>query len=358
MSEHRPRVLHMGPDPSIGGGMAAAMRGLLSSPLAERYELEVVPTYRGPERLRGVGTFGLALVRLFAWSLRGRGRIVHIHATVRGSTYRKSLCVLIAKALRRRVVIHVHSGAGDVTQFAASRDPISLALFRTSFAAADLIIAVSAATAQALEGAYGVLRVEVVPNAAPLVPLIRREEKSIAERGVAVLYLGGFANLAKGGDTMLEALELALAHESTLRVTLAGPGDLPGAGRRLIARHPSVAWLGWLDPVAKDRLLRGTEIFAIPSRSEGLPMALLEAMAYEMAIVATEVGGIPEVLSGGEEGLLVPSDSPQALAEALCQLADDPQLRARLAKGARQRVERFDAVEVADRLDSLYASLV
>lgn len=357
MPEHRPRILQMGPDPSIGGGMAAAMRGLLSSPLAERYELEVVPTYRGPKRLPGLGIYCLALARLSAWSLRGRGRIVHIHATVRGSTYRKSLCVLLAKALRRRVVLHVHSGAGDVAEFAASRDRISLALFRAGFSAADAVIAVSAATAEALKDAYGLSGVEVVPNAVALVSFTRREENPITKRGVGIAYLGGFANAAKGGDTMLEALALALARESRLRVTLAGPGELPDAATQLIARHPSVSWVGWLGPEAKDQLMRGAEIFAISSRSEGLPMALLEAMAYEMAIVATEVGGIPEVVSRGEEGLLVPADSPEPLADALCRLAGDQPLRARLALGARRRVERFDVVEVANRLDSLYASL-
>jgi len=98
-------------------------------------------------------------------------------------------------------------------------------------------------------------------------------------------------------------------------------------------------------------------VFAMPSRSEGLPMALLEAMAYGMAVAATEVGGIPEVLDSGEEGLLVPSEQPAALADALCRLADDSALRQRLAQGARSRVERLDAVEVADRLGALYASL-
>jgi glycosyltransferase involved in cell wall biosynthesis len=352
----RPRVLQMGPDPAIGGGMAAAMRGLLASPLAERYELEVAPTYRGPEKLRGLAVYCLALGRLLAWSLRGRGRIVHVHATVRGSTYRKSACVLLAKALRRRVVLHVHSGAGDIAVFAGSRGRFSLALFRAGFAAADAVLAVSGASAEALERAYGVSGIEVVPNAPPLVPFFRREEPT-GEPGAHVAYLGGFANAAKGGDTMVAALELALAREPRLRVTLAGPGELPPAGSELIARNPSVSWVGWLEPHEKDELLRAAQIFAMSSRSEGLPMALLEAMAYGMAIVATDVGGIPEVLDSGEEGLLVAPEDPEQFAGALCRLAADPTLRERLAQGARQRVKRLDAVEVADRLDALYASL-
>jgi glycosyltransferase involved in cell wall biosynthesis len=352
----RPRVLQMGPDPAIGGGMAAVLRGLLSSPLAARYELEVVPTYRSPKPLGMAAIFALSLLRLTAWSLRGRGRIVHIHATVRGSTYRKSLVVLVAKALRRRVVLHVHSGAGDVAFFAAGRDRLSLVLIKAGFAAADVVLAVSEASKAALEKAYGISGVEVVPNAAPTVAPFERRLPGPGEP-VEVAYLGGFANDAKGGDVMVAGLELALEREPRLRVTMAGPGEPPPAATELFARGDAVEWAGWLEPEAKDALLRRAPVFAMPSRSEGLPMALLEAMAYGMAIASTAVGGIPEVLGDGEEGLLVPSEDPAALADALCRLAADAPLRERLAANALHRAKRLDEVEVSNRLAAIYESL-
>lgn len=346
------RVLHMGPDPQIGGGMAAALRGLLESPLAERYELEVVPTYRGTEPLRRLALFGWALLRLCAWSLRGRGRLVHVHATVRGSMYRKSVCVLLARALRRRAVLHVHSGATEIASFAASRGRLSLALFRAAFGAADAVLAVSAASGAALEAGYGIAGVGVVPNAAPSVPPFERPPVE----PVRVAYLGGFANPAKGGDVLLEALE-GLGG-APLRLTMAGPGELPPAGEALVAREVAVEWAGWLGPEEKDALLREAEVLVMPSRSEGLPMALLEAMAYGMAAVATEVGGIPEVVDDGVDGLLVPSEDPAALTAALTGLAADPECRRRLGAAARARAEALDADEVAGRLGSLYASLL
>jgi glycosyltransferase involved in cell wall biosynthesis len=335
--------------------MAAALRGLLASPLADRYRLDVVPTYRSAEPLRRVGVYCASLARLAAWSLRGRGRIVHVHATVRGSMYRKSVCVLAAKALRRKVVLHVHSGAGEIATFAASRGRLSLTLFRAAFAAADGVLAVSSASAAALERAYGIAAVAVVPNPPPLVPPFNRESAPGGQ--VRVAYLGGFANVVKGGDVLLRALEIALPRSSRLQVTLAGPGDLPPEGADLIARQPGIEWAGWLGPGEKDELLRGAEVFVMPSRSEGLPMALLEAMAYGMAVVATNAGGIPEAIDPDVDGLLVPSEQPQALAEALCALAADEQLRERLGAAARSRTQRLDATEVADRLEALYVSL-
>ena len=89
MPERR-RVLHMGPNPEIGGGMAAALRALLGSPLAEEYELDVVATYRRPDPLDRLRVFLGALARLAGWSLRRRGRIVHVHAKDCTVTYRQS----------------------------------------------------------------------------------------------------------------------------------------------------------------------------------------------------------------------------------------------------------------------------
>jgi len=352
----RPRVLHMGPDPATGGGMAAALRALLESPLGKRYELEVDPTYREAEPLGRLVIYCRALAHLIGWSLCGRGRIVHVHATVRGSMYRKAVCVLVAKALRRRVVLHVHSGAGDIADFRAGRSRLSLALFRAAFGAADAVLAVSAKSADALARAYGMQPPAVVPNAAPAVAAFERPPAADGELRVA--YLGGFANPAKGGDVMLAALERALPAVPGLEMTMAGPGDLPPAGIELVREHPRLCWAGWLEAPERDELLRTAQVLLMPSRSEGSPMALLEAMAFGLATVATEVGGIPELVVDGEEGLLVPSEDPTALAEALSGLVRDPARVERLGVAARRRAEQLDAIEVAGRLDALYAGLI
>jgi glycosyltransferase involved in cell wall biosynthesis len=340
--------------------MASALRSLLGSSLGERYQLDVVATYsgtadRGADRLRRLVTFCWALLRLIGWSLRGRGRIVHVHGTVRGSMYRKSVCVLVAKALRRRVIFHIHSGAAEITYFAGSRDGRSLHLFRSATGAADVVLAVSTASAAALERAYGVSGVEVVPNAAPAVPPF---ERTPTPGEVRCVYLGGFANQVKGGEVLVAAIPAALAQEQTLRLTLAGPGEPPADAAALFAAEPRLLWAGWLGPEEKDALLRAVECFVMPSLSEGMPMALLEAMAYGMAIVATRAGGIPELVEDGVTGLLVPPGDPEALAAALTRLAADPELRHRLATAARERAQALDADEVAARLSRIYDALL
>lgn len=87
-------------------------------------------------------------------------------------------------------------------------------------------------------------------------------------------------------------------------------------------------------------------------------MALLEAMAWARAIVATAVGGVPDVLSDGVEGLVVPPGDPATLAAALTRLAADPELRERLGQAARDRARRLNAEEVTARLEAIYTNLL
>jgi len=346
----RPRVLHVGPD--VRGGMRAVTRGLLASPLAERYRLETLATHSGTGAAQRLAVYCLALWRLAWWSLRGRGRIVHVHATVRGSMLRKSFVVLLAKALRRRVVLHMHSGPGDLAAEHAKLGPLRVALFRAMFRRADVVLAVSAASGKALGRIYGATGVVVVPNPAPAAPAVALDEREPP----TALYLGGFANPVKGGEQLLAAL--ALPEPVELAVVLAGPGELPEQGRELLAARPQLEWRGWLEEDEREAALREAAIFVLPSTSEGLPMALLEAMAWGRAIVATAVGGVPDTIAEGEEGLVVPPSDPAALAAALARLAADAGLRGRLGAAARERARRLNAEEVTARLDGIYGELL
>ncbi len=348
----RPRILFVGPDEP--GGMGTAMSMLLASPLADRYAIDVVATHRGTGAARRLAVFASGLFRIAWWSLRRRGRIVHVHSTVRGSAYRKSLCVLLARSLRRRVVLHMHSGPGDVETFTAGMGRWDGAFVRRAFAAADVILAVSSASAEAIREGFGVSDVEVLQNPAPEAPPGAGERVSAADP--LSVYLGGFANHVKGGEVMVAAL--ARSGDDVGRVLLAGPGELPPPGRALVDRHETISWRGWMEPAEKEEVLLGASIFVLPSTSEGLPMALLEAMSHGLAILATAVGGVPDVIDSEVDGLIVPPGDPQALAEALERLRADADLRGRLGAAARRRAGQLDVAHVAARLDEIYRGLL
>lgn len=349
----RPAVALVGPDPDGRGGMAAVSRGLLDSELGRRYAIEPIVTHRAGARCKGAFVFAGGLLRLLGFSRRHRSGIVHVHSAVRGSLYRKALVVGLARALRHPTILHVHAGPGDIEQFAARRRPLELRAFRAAFAAATRVVTVSQASADSLAQAFGRADFAVIPNAAPVV----QDGVPVgAAASPAALYLGGFEDPAKGGAVLARALPQALAAQVGLRVELAGPGDPPPELTALLGER--VSWRGWLAGDEKRAAFDAAEIAVLPSVSEGLPVVLLEAMAHGRAIVATRVGGIPDVASDGCEALLVEPGDADALAQALARLAGDAALRRRLGAAARERVSGFDERELVERLDALYREVL
>jgi glycosyltransferase involved in cell wall biosynthesis len=348
-------VAQVGPDPSGRGGMAAVMRDLLDSPLAERYRLEVIVTWRGFQPASRLWFFCRGLASLAVWCLRPGRRLVHVHSAVRGSLYRKSLCVFLVRSLRRPVVVQIHGGPGDAETFAARIGPARKLLIRRGLGAASRVLAVSAESARTIERCFGVEGIGVIPNAAPTVPA--RLAESVAEEP-HVLYMGGFENRVKGGEALVAALDRYAEDLSEFVFELGGPGEAPEALRGVVASSPNVRFVGWLDRDAKGDALERCALFVLPSLSEGLPVALLEAMAWGRAIVATRVGGVPDVVADGVEARIVPPDDPEALAAAIGALMRDPDERLRLGRAARRRALLLNEEEVCGRLDVLYRELV
>ncbi|MGI4842935.1 MAG: TIGR03088 family PEP-CTERM/XrtA system glycosyltransferase [Janthinobacterium lividum] len=134
--------------------------------------------------------------------------------------------------------------------------------------------------------------------------------------------------------------ELAPEQRERLRLSIVGDGPLMGALREQVASLglQDVVWLpGARADVAA--LLHGFSLFALPSLAEGTPVSMLEAMACGLPVVASNVGGIPEVVTDGVEGSLVPVEDTEALARALASYVRDPALRRQRGEAARARVE-------------------
>lgn len=337
--------------------MATVIRGLLHSPLGERHRLYAVTSHRSADPLRRLVVFGRAVAILVRWC-RGPGtRIVHIHMTVRGSMYRKAVLVASAKALRRPVVLHVHAGAAEIEVFHARLGRARRIMLKHGIGLADRVLSVSSAGARALGECFGRSEVTVVPNAAPPVTARPSRFRTSGGETVTVLYLGGFANPVKGGAVLLEALASLFPVLPAMRVLLAGPGEPPSSAEVLLDGAMPVRWLGWLDENAKAAALADSDVFVLPSISEGLPMALLEAMANGLAVVATDMGGVPDVLTDGVDGLVVPPGDPAPLASAISLLVNRSDRRNQLGAAARDRAEDLGVGEVAARLDAIYREL-
>lgn len=201
-------------------------------------------------------------------------------------------------------------------------------------------------------------RIEVLPNGIPptqagdTTPL--REELGLERNALVVACVG--ARPEKRVDILLRALPLLADVDPTFRLLVVGESTVERALRDLAAElgvEDLVSFLGYRGDVPS--LLQLADIGVISSDREGSPLAVLEYMAAGCAIVATGVGGIPNMVEDGEEALLVEPNDPEALARALQRVLDDPQLRTRLSQAARKRQLRdFSLDEVVARTADLY----
>ena len=164
----------------------------------------------------------------------------------------------------------------------------------------------------------------------------------------------------KGIPYLLEAARILLCQGANVKVLVVGDGSIRPdlmIQTRDLGISENVVFLGHREDT--DALLQALDIFALPSLSEGIPMALLEAMAASRAVVASRVGGIPEIIEDEVEGFLVEPMDVDSLAERCRRLIESPDVARRMGEQARKRVERdFSATAMADRVASVYKELL
>jgi glycosyltransferase involved in cell wall biosynthesis len=241
----------------------------------------------------------------------------------------------------------------------------------------DAVVGCSKDTADRC-GAVGVVGdISVIHNGIDIAPARRSREDVRAELGLGPEFAGimpAAFHRVKGHDVLLKALAILRDEDLELtatadprpenahvRVLVAGDGDererIHGLAKELGLGPEWVTFLGFRKDVPE--LLAGMDFFVLPSRMEGLPLAVLEAMARSLPVVVTPVGGVPEAVTDGEHGLVVPVDDPRALAEAMGRLAQEPALGRRLGEAGRRRVEQdFSFERMARKYEALYLRLL
>jgi len=312
---------------------------------------------------RGVGSivkspwhFLKALAAVGRQAAADRSTIVHVNMCEYGSTLRKLPIVWLARGLGAHAVIHLH-GAEVKAMFEAW--PAWLRqLFRQAVCRADRIVVLGNSWKEFLCNTVGIdpEQVVIIPNAVPVPAAPHRP----ADGRCRVLFLGRLEQ-RKGADRLLAALHAPAMAEIDCDVVMAGDGDIDfyrdmAQSLGVLGR---VRFTGWLDRPAVVELMATSDVLVLPSLNEGLPMAILEAMAHGLAVVTTPVGAITDVIREEETGLLVPPGDAGALASALRRVITDSELRGRLGQQARALAQaEFDVAGYGARFTRLYDEIL
>lgn len=375
MPPPRPRVLLSGPGPDRAGGIATLLRTIEESGLSEAWEFarfdlsrprlgprSRLSRWTGAALARGLGFDGyfeletFARLRAFEQALATPPALAHLHSS-HGLDFLQT--ARMASLARRRGVPVLHHVHGNFDVFHPRWSRLRQAVFQRALAQPDRLVVLSEGWRRWFSAHMDPARIVVLPNPVDLRRFPHRPDERPAGP-VRILFVGLIEARLKGAHDLLAAAHIMVSQGADVRFVCAGR-DAEGFEAAHVRGTPVAARFEFLGQRSREEIARdfaAADVFVLPSHWEGMPLALLEAMAAGLPVVATRVGAVEEVVSDPGNALLVLPQRPDALAAALLRLLRDPALRAAQGRANRAKAEREHALPVFERrLGALYAEL-
>jgi glycosyltransferase involved in cell wall biosynthesis len=347
-------VLMLGPSLEQKGGMATVQKLILEFGTQDISIKHICTHEEGMIRYRTV-IFFKALIDFIRYLLRYRIDLIHIHLSERGSVFRKSIFTLIAFIFNKPVIIHAHGA--EFETFFIGLPEILKQIFGFIFRRCNAFIVLS----KTQEKFYikhlrlDENRVFVLPNAVSIPK--ETPTRVVQDKGLLTLIFIGRVGHRKGTFELIKSFaQLPDDLRNKAQLFIAGDGEIE-AGERLTANlglTHQVKFLGWISSEQRNEILAAADIFILPSYHEAFPMSILEAMAWGLAIITTPVGGIPDLITSHENGVLVNPGNIEELTAAIGALIQEDALRLNLGKSAKHVAKSFDINLYSKHLTQLY----
>jgi glycosyltransferase involved in cell wall biosynthesis len=329
-----------------------------------------IPTEHVPDLGRRLDAAGdlRGFLRLVRIVFREKPDVIHTHTAKAGTLGRLAAALFNLTRRRRRRALVVHTFHGHVLSgyFSPAGDVAVRVIERALSRITDAVITISPAQQRDIVETYKVAaagQTLVVPLGLDLTALFgvqpgaagMRARLGIEAAAVVVGYIGRFVPIKDLG-VLLRSFAAARATAPDLYLLLAGDGPTRPEIERLAGELgivPRVRFIGWTDALAE--FYETLDVCALSSRNEGTPVAIIEAMAAGKPIVATSVGGVPDVIENGRSGILVPAGAIDDMAAALVRLASCPAERQRFGRAGRDEAVRFGVDRLVREMDMLYS---
>lgn len=339
-NEVNPRVLMIGPSLSSRGGMATVERQLAERLPDAGVQLKFISTYDDCGKL-GKLAIALAAFLRFQFSLN-KIDIVHVHMASRGSYVRKKWFIDAAVRKGIPVVLHLHAAEFALWFDDECSDKERLDI-RNTFSRCAKVVVLSKEWKNFLtsRSVCNLDQIAVLNNAVDM------PSENMTDYSLNTVLFMGRLDSRKSPDTILRSAARLLPLHPDAMFIFGGDGEI--AAYENLARELGVfnrcRFLGWATAEKKVEAFHASSIYCLPSKNEGMPMSVLEAMSYGLATISTPVGGVPQVISDGLNGILFPVDDVEALTRILDQLMSDTALKEWIGKSGRRRIEEAFSLE-------------
>lgn len=343
------KVLMLGPALKVHGGISEAVNNLIKAGLSDKVELDYIATMEEGSKAHKLIVAIKAYMK-FAKDVKAFD-IIHVNMASDSSYIRKSFFINKAYKEKKKIIIHQHGG--DIINYYSGLDVRKKERMQSTFKKADLIIALSERSKEFLRTLTGEdADIRVLPNSINIPEDVDINNKSYGSK--KILFLGRICK-DKGINELLEAMDQLHNEDDEIKLSIGGIYEDLGFKTLIEARKSYIDYLGWIEGSKKDEVLRAHDILVLPSYYEGLPVCILDAMAYGLGVVSTDVGGIGEVIEDKVSGILIKPKDVNALKQGLELLIKDKEYIRKLALNGRKKAEDgFSSSRAVSKLVEIY----
>ncbi len=344
------RVLMIGPDRSVHGGISGVVNNYYDAGLDKKIELIYIGTMVEGSKFRKLLKAAAAYVRFL--SRLPFCEIVHVNMASDNSYRRKAVFIRTAKLFSKKIVIHQHGG--DFESFYEKQSTKKgRESIRKVLQMGDAFLVLAPAWKDFFANIIGEDHITVLPDS---IAIPRPYEKQYS--GHRVLFLGRLCR-EKGIGELLASVPALAEKFPDFHLYLGGIWEDEELRRMAEKNREFVTWLGWISGSEKQKWLSVCEAFVLPSYFEGQSVSVLEAMANYCGIVASNTGGIPQMIIDEKTGLLVTPKDTASLEQGLMRILGDAGLCRQLGRAARDKVEReFEIGQNIERLLKIYQEVL
>lgn len=341
------KVLVVATSRKTRGGITSVIKAHETGTQWKKYHCKWIQTHRDGNNIRKLWYLATALLEYII--LLPFYDIVHIHIATTQSAKRKKLFFYPAKWLNKKTIFHFHP-SNEKFLF----EPSNQKLYRSLFSKADLVLVLSEQWKRWIKSSLGLTEhIQVLYNPCPVVN--RRDDirKNIILFAGSIIPRKGYADLIKGFAKIA-------GKYPEWKIVFAGNGEIDNAKK--IAKEQGIdkqtLFLGWVSGEDKEKIFQQASIYCLASYGEGFPMGVLDAWAYGVPCIVTPVGGIPDIIKDGINGLIYPIGNTDCLAKQLDILIQDMKLRINIVQESDKYVRGPFCIDMINKeLDNIYASL-
>ncbi|QKJ66859.1 glycosyltransferase family 4 protein [Deefgea piscis] len=348
------KIIMVGTDPQGQGGIASVVRTYQNAGLFEKNNIEYISSHVADGALKKCTVFLFGFVQFIFYCCLDKVSILHLQTASYGSFMRKYLFFVVARVFNVSTIVHVH-GAEFELFYREKSNFFQKKMVLYVLSNADCVIALSHKWNEQLRGICNIANVVTIYN-----PIATPLKVSDVRDPNVILFLGHVGN-RKGTFDLISAMPDVIKLNPAVQLKIGGTGQIEAARQLAVDLKVDthIEFLGWVVGEDKERLLNSASILLLPSYNEGLPMSILEAMAYGLPVIASDVGGIPEALASCIADCIVKPGDVDDLAKKINHLLIDDDLRGEIARKLQQTVaEKFDVEVVTNELTQLYTRLL